>query len=284
MPELPEVEVLRRHLHPLVSGKRLCELRVLKSRVVRPESSRKLTATVKGCWVKGVERRGKFLWLNLAKPRSRSTFPLVIHLGMTGRLFVQPSAAELPRYVAAVFRLGRESLVFRDPRLFGRITLETDSIEQLGPDPIVDEFSVSDLQSAIGQSVQPVKVRLMNQRVLAGLGNIYACEVLHRAGISPFMKSSNLHQPKFKQLHAAIVSTLARQVEFGMGLDLDFVGETKGDGLFYFGSRHGQARKAKERFRVYGRTGEPCGVCGSIIKRAELAKRGTFFCVKCQKE
>ena len=284
MPELPEVEVLRRYLDPLVSGKRLCELRVFKSRVVRPESSGKLIATVKGCRVKGVERRGKFLWLNLVKSRSRSPFPLVIHLGMTGRLFVQPSAAELPRHVAAVFRLGRESLIFKDTRLFGRITLETDSIEQLGPDPITDEFLVSDLQSAIGKSAQPVKVRLMNQRVLAGLGNIYACEVLHRAGISPFMKSSDLRLAKFKKLHEAIVSTLARQVEFGMSLDLDFIGETRSDGLFYFGSRHGQARKSKERFRVYGRAGEPCGICSSIIKRAELGKRGTFFCVKCQKQ
>lgn len=282
MPELPEVEVLRRHLHPLLSGKTLCELRVLKLRVVRPESTKRLTATVKGCRVMGIDRRGKFLWLNLAKPRSQQTFPLVIHLGMTGRLFVQPDAVKLPSHVAAVFRLDQELLVFKDTRSFGRITLETDSIERLGPDPLVDDFLVGDLRSALGQSAQPVKVRLMDQRVMAGLGNIYACEVLHRAGISPFMKSLDLSPAKLKQLHAAIISTLARQVKFGMDLDLDFMGETKGDGLFYFGSRHGQSRKAMERFRVYMRSGEPCGVCGSMIERAELANRGTFFCPKCQ--
>ena len=274
--------MLRRHLCPLLSGKTLCELRVLKARVVRPESSKELTATVKGCRVIGVERRGKFLWLNLVKPRSKKTFPLVIHLGMTGRLFVQQNAVKLPSHVAAVFRLDQELLVFKDIRSFGRITLETDSIERLGPDPIADVFLEGDLRSALGQSAQPVKVRLMNQRVMAGLGNIYACEVLHRAGISPFMKSSDLSPANIKQLHAAIISILVRQVKFGMGLDLDFMGETKGDGLFYFGSRHGQSRKAMERFRVYMRSGEPCGVCGSMIERAELANRGTFFCPKCQ--
>ena len=282
MPELPEVEVLRCYLQPLLSGKTICDLHLLKPRVVRPESSKKLIATINGCRVSGIERRGKFLCVNLAKTRSQKTFPLVIHLGMTGRLFMQPDTAKLPSHTAAVFRLDDELLVFKDSRSFGRITLETDSIERLGPDPILDDYSVDDLRLALGQSAQSVKVRLLDQQIIAGLGNIYTCEVLHRAGISPFIKSSDLSLANLKKLHAAIISTLVSQVEFGMKLDLDFKGESKSDGLFYFGSRHGTARKTKERFRVYKRMGEPCGTCGSIIERGELAKRGTFFCPKCQ--
>ncbi|HAH97763.1 MAG TPA: hypothetical protein DCO70_00405, partial [Verrucomicrobiales bacterium] len=193
--------------------------------MVRPESSKKLIATINGCRVSGIERRGKFLCVNLAKTRSQKTFPLVIHLGMTGRLFMEPDTAKLPIHTAAVFRLDDELLVFKDSRSFGRITLETDSIERLGPDPILDDYSVDDLRLALGQSAQSVKVRLLDQQIIAGLGNIYTCEVLHRAGISPFIKSSDLSLANLKKLHAAIISTLVSQVEFGMKLDLDFKGE-----------------------------------------------------------
>ena len=282
MPELPEVEVLRCHLEPLLVGKRVSGIQLIKSRVLRPETLRQLGNGVAGCSIKGVGRKGKFLRLDLAKARSRTTFPLTIHLGMTGRLFVQDSGDPLPVHTAVVLGLGRKRLVFRDPRSFGRVTLETDSLDQLGVDALSVEFTVDQLGAAFSRTSQAVKVRLMDQRHIAGLGNIYACEVLHRARVSPFVAASELRLAKLKLLHRAIRATLGRQIELGLKLKLDFAGEGKSDGLFYFGSVSGQAPQSRERFRVYGREGEPCSTCGTDIERVEQAKRGTFFCPQCQ--
>lgn len=282
MPELPEVEVLRCHLEPQLLGKRIKHVEVLKSRVVRPESGGELAESINGCTIRGVGRKGKFLWLNLARPRSRLEFPLTIHLGMTGRLFLQSMNQPLPKHAAVVFDLDGEKLVFKDVRTFGRVTLETDSIDLLGVDALSDAFTVERLSAAFANTGQAVKVRLMDQRFIAGLGNIYVCEVLHLAKISPYAKSSALPLAKRKALHRAIRTTLARQVEFGKGLDLDFPGEGQNDGLFYFGSTLDQAQNSKEQFRVYGRVGKSCQTCGVEIERVELAKRGTFFCPSCQ--
>ncbi len=282
MPELPEVEVLRCHLEPLLVGKRVTGFQVLKPRVVRPETPRQLQGGVAGCSIKGVGRQGKFLWLDLAKARSRKTFPLTIHLGMTGRLFVQDSDCPLPGHTAAVFGLGRKRLVFRDPRSFGRVTLKTDSLDQLGVDALSGEFTIPKLMDAFSRTSQAVKIRLMDQQHIAGLGNIYACEVLHRARVSPFSAASELRLAKVKALHQAIRVTLQKQIELGSKLKLNFAGEGKSDGLFYFGSTPGQAHQSRERFRVYGREGEACPACGNKIERVEQAKRGTFFCPQCQ--
>ena len=284
MPELPEVEVLRCHLEPLLRGKRIEGVRVLKSRVVRPESPRQLERGIDLCSIRGVGRKGKFLWLNLASPRSRSTFPLTVHLGMTGRLYTRGADDSLPKHAAVVFDLGRERLVFKDPRSFGRVTLGTESIDQLGPDALSVEFTAAHLSEAFERTGQAVKVRLMDQKRIAGLGNIYACEVLHRAKVSPVAPASGLRLAKVKALHRAIRATLSQQIALGLKLDLDFAGEMKSDGLFYFGSALGQARQPKESFRVYGREGKPCGFCGREIERIEQAKRGTFFCPRCQRD
>ena len=201
---------------------------------------------------------------------------------MTGRLFVQDSGDPLPGHTAAVLGLGRKRLVFRDPRSFGRVTLETDSLDQLGVDALSDEFLVERLRDALAITGQAVKVRLMDQRHIAGLGNIYVCEVLHLARVSPFEAASKLPLGKVKALHQAIRNTLQKQVELGLKLKLDFAGEGKSDGLFYFGSASTQTPQSRERFRVYGREGEACPTCGSKIVRAEQSKRGTFFCPQCQ--
>ena len=274
--------MLRCHLEPLLVGKRVSGIQLMKSRVLRPETLRQLENGVAGCSINGVGRKGKFLRLDLAKARSRTTFPLTIHLGMTGRLFVQDSGDPLPVHTAVVLGLGRKWLVFRDPRSFGRVTLETDSLDQLGVDALSVEFTVDQLGAAFARTSQAVKVRLMDQRHIAGLGNIYACEVLHRARVSPFVAASELRLAKLKLLHRAIRATLGRQIELGLKLKLDFAGEGKSDGLFYFGSASTQAPQSRERFRVYGREGEACPTCGSKIVRAEQSKRGTFFCPQCQ--
>ena len=134
MPELPEVEVLRLRLDSLLANKKLVDVDVLKSRVVRPELPKLLKDKIVNCTISKVRRRGKFLWLELKHFQSESTFPLIIHLGMTGRLFIQKNIKSLPKHSAVVFKLNNEYLVFKDPRSFGRVTLDTDcciGVEQI---------------------------------------------------------------------------------------------------------------------------------------------------------
>ena len=282
MPELPEVEVLRYHLDSLLTNKKLVSVDVLKLRVVRPECPKLLQDKVVGCTIKGVGRKGKFLWLELERAQSRTTFPLIIHLGMTGRLFIQKSNKSLPKHAAVVFKLNREYLVFKDPRSFGRVTFAADSLESLGVDALSRDLTEEMLASVIQTTNQSVKARLMNQKHIAGLGNIYSCEVLHKSKISPFIKGSSLCLAKVKSLRKAISMTLHNQVSFGLSLDLDFEGEFKNDGLFYYGSKSGRDNQLKEPFRVYGREGESCRNCGSIITRSYQSNRSTYYCPECQ--
>ncbi|MEC9330847.1 MAG: bifunctional DNA-formamidopyrimidine glycosylase/DNA-(apurinic or apyrimidinic site) lyase [Verrucomicrobiota bacterium] len=282
MPELPEVEVLRCHLDSLLVDKKLVSVDVLKLRVVRPELQKSLQEKIVGCTIKGVGRKGKFLWLQLERRQPESTFPLIIHLGMTGRLFIRKSNKSLPKHAAVVFKLNREYLVFKDPRSFGRVTFDVDCLENLGVDALSSDLTEEILASVIQNTSQSVKARLMNQKHIAGLGNIYSCEVLHKSKISPFIKGSSLCLAKVKELRKAINVTLHNQVNFGLSLKLDFEGEFKNDGLFYYGTKSVRDNQLKEPFRVYGREGEPCRNCGSIIMRSYQANRSTYYCPECQ--
>lgn len=284
MPELPEVEVLRRHLAPLLIGKTIRAIEVHKFRIVRPGPPVALQKKVAGGLIEAVQRRGKFLLFGLRR-REEKILTLVIHLGMTGRLFVQPATRPLPMHVAAVFQVGRNAMVFKDTRGFGRITLDLGTINTMGPEPLEDGFSAEKLANGLA-SRQTVKARLMNQSVVAGLGNIYACEALHHAGISPNARAEKLGPVRIRRLHDAILKILGEAVDFGSDLDLDWEGSEPGDGLFYFGGKEGTFSQGGliERFRVYGREGEPCGGCGTRIRRIEQNGRGTFYCPRCQKQ
>ncbi|MAD25030.1 MAG: hypothetical protein CMO44_12745 [Verrucomicrobiales bacterium] len=282
MPELPEVEVLRCHLDSLLANKKLVSIDVLKLRVVRPERPKLLQEIIVGCTIKGVGRKGKFLWLQLQRGQSESTFPLIIHLGMTGRLFIQQSNKSLPKHTAVVFKLNSEYLVFKDPRSFGRVTVDEDCLENLGLDALSSDFTEEMLASVIQNTSQSVKARLMNQKHIAGLGNIYSCEVLHKSKISPFIKGSSLCLAKVKELRKAINMILHNQINFGLSLKLDFEGEFKNDGLFYYGTKSGRDYQLKDPFRVYGREGEPCRDCGGIIIRSCQSNRSTYYCPDCQ--
>lgn len=283
MPELPEVEVLRCHLDSFLTNKKVISVDVLKLRTVRPRISKSLKENIDGCLIKGVERKGKFLWLKLKRSQSKTTFSLIIHLGMTGRLFIQKTNKILPKHAAFVIQLNRGQLVFKDPRSFGRVTLDTDCLKNLGVDAFSCDFTEEVLSSVMLNTSQCVKDRLMNQKHIAGLGNIYSCEVLHKSKVFPFIKSSLLSLSKLKELYEAINLTLRNQINFGLSLDLDFEGEFKNDGLFYYGSKSLRNNKLIEPFRVYGREGEPCRDCGSIIMRIQKANRSTYYCPKCQK-
>jgi formamidopyrimidine-DNA glycosylase len=284
MPELPEVEVLVRHLAAVVPGKHVIDVRVFREKVVRPTTTVELVAALKGSTFCGVRRRGKYLLFDLATSSASPGAELQIlgHLGMTGRMFVVPKAVPLPKHAAVVFDLGNEHFVFEDTRYFGRLTLDLSPLEQLGPEPLDRSFTARVLAGALARSSQPVKIKLLDQRVVAGVGNIYASEALARAGIHPKTPSRSLNLEQTQRLWRAIRRVLREAIAAGSTVPLDFEGTGARDGLFYYGRSAATPESYTERLRVYGRQGEPCGRCGEPIERIFLAGRSTFFCPQCQ--
>lgn len=279
MPELPEVEVLRRHLAPRLSERRVQGVHVHCPRVVRPGTPEGLIDLMRGAVCAGIRRRGKHLlfdWRCLDGVL-RTT---VGHLGMTGRFVIEPVDAPLRRHVTVELDLGDERCCLVDPRRFGRFALETESTEErLGPEPLEDGFTVDALKEGLAGSRQVVKVRLMDQSVVAGLGNIYVNEALHLAGVHPDRASAGLNRRELERLHAAIRTVLEEAVRRGAAAELDFA--EGADGLFYFGSRSGGGMG--ETWRVYDRAGAECGRCGGRIRVMRRAGRSTFACGECQK-
>ncbi len=280
MPELPEVEILVRHLAPQLRGAgiRTCEVR--KPRIVRPDLPDELARALRGATVLAVRRRAKFLLFDLRSRTGERT--LVGHLGMTGRMFLQPPGSPVPRHAAVVLDLGDRVWVFEDPRGFGRLTFDAAVLEGLGPEPWDERFSVAGFRAALARSRQPIKVRLLDQSVVAGVGNIYASEALYRARISPRRAAGRLAAAEVARLREAIREVLAEAIRVGSTLPLDFVGRDGGDGLFYYGREAGIPGSDTERLLVYDRAGLPCACCGTVIRRIVQGARSTFYCPKCQ--
>lgn len=283
MPELPEVEVLVRHLNPLLKRKRITSVQVRRERIIRPTSVRELNAALMGATFGEVTRRGKYLLFELRRTRGKKSRQLLGHLGMTGRMYLLPFGAALPKHAAVVLGLGRANFIFEDTRYFGRFTLDTSSVELLGPEPLSDAFNADALIDALGRSTQAIKVKLLDQTVVAGVGNIYASEALFRAGISPRKPARKLSKLEAAALVKAVRSVLARAVKSGSTIPLDFAGAGKKDTLFYYGSAAGQSEFYEERLLVYDRAGMPCTKCRAPIRRITQAARSTYFCPGCQR-
>lgn len=282
MPELPEVEVLVRHLRPLVIERRICGVEVRRAKSVRPDTAAAFRARLIGGRIRALERRAKFLVFTLESRPLRAAFPLVGHLGMTGRMFLQPRRTALPKHAAVVLDLGGECLVFEDPRYFGRLSLDAAPLEQLGPEPLADGFAPADLRAVLGCSRQPIKVRLLDQQALAGVGNIYASEALFVAGIPPTLPCVRLGPKRVARLWRALRTVLQEAIDFGSTVPLNWSGQNGSDGLFYYGRDPAAPDYYEERLRLYGRQGKPCRVCGTAIRRRVLAARSTFSCPRCQ--
>src|SRR5436190_23467280 len=176
MPELPEVEVLVRCLAPRLRDKTICRVEVRRARVLRPTRPPELKRALTGAQFVDLARRAKYLVFSLRQPGGEGTFHLLGHLGMTGRMFLQPLNAPLPKHTAVALNLGTENFVFEDTRYFGRFTLDTSAQEGLGPEPLGDEFTIEYFFHALRRSTQAIKVKLLDQSLVAGVGNIYACE------------------------------------------------------------------------------------------------------------
>jgi formamidopyrimidine-DNA glycosylase len=282
MPELPEVEVLVRHLNPLLRNKTVRGVNVRREKVIAPNSVRKLTRALRGAKFISLARRGKYLVFSLRSPRHPNRVQLIGHLGMTGRMYLLPAKAVLPKHAAVVLELGRTKFVFEDTRYFGRLTLDARSLHGLGPEPLDGEFTAAKFGEALKRSCPAIKVKLLDQSLVAGVGNIYASEALYRAGISPRMAARRLRPAQVLALWQTIREVLAEAIVCGSTVPLDYAGTGKRDGLFYFGRTAGTPDYYEERLRVYDRAGKPCVKCGTEIKRLVQAARSTFYCPKCQ--
>jgi formamidopyrimidine-DNA glycosylase len=279
MPELPEVEVLVRHLAPRLLGRQVRSFRVLRSRVIRPTPARRLVRALRRAVIQNVSRRGKYL-LFAFRGAEGQEFTVLGHLGMTGRMYLLKKTAPLPRHAAVVLDLGNENFIYEDFRYFGRFTLDLAPLAQLGPEPLAREFTSGHFARELARSSQAIKVKLLDQHLTAGIGNIYASEALFRAGISPATPARDLTRGQIERLRRSIRGVLREAIQRGSAALLDFASGK--DGLFYYGSTPDAVESQAERFRVYGRAGEPCTRCGSFIGRMPQGGRSTYYCPRCQ--
>jgi len=256
---------------------------VRRARVLRPTRVSTFKRTLRGARIATLSRRGKYLLFEFQPSGQKNTRILIGHLGMTGRMYLLPKNGSLPKHAAVVFGLGDERFIFEDTRYFGRLTLDAAPIEGLGPEPLNSEFTVESFIAHLARSAQPIKVKLLDQSLVAGLGNIYASEALFLARISPRTAAKRLNHESVKDLWRAIRRTLTDAIEFGSTVPLDYEGVEERTALFYYGVKSETSRHYEERLWVYDREGQPCRRCGTKIRRIVQAARSTFFCPKCQR-
>lgn len=284
MPELPEVETIRRGLLPLVIGRRVVEVTVRERRLrwpIAPAALRRLT----GARLLGVRRRSKYLLVD-----TDAGVTLLMHLGMSGRIWVSESARPARPHEHVVFKLddGRD-LRFADPRRFGMVDLVPDDrldrhprLRGLGPEPIGDaagggadgamaEVLAERFWRATRRRKKPVKNFLMDTRAVAGVGNIYASESLHRAGIRPARAVGRMARADWGRLVAAVQAVLGEAIEAGGTTLRDFFNAEDEAGYFAV------------RLRVYDREGKGCPRCRAVVRRKVMAGRSTFYCPGCQR-
>lgn len=264
MPELPEVETIARKLEPELIGKTIKDTDLRWSRTLAAPSPKKFREQIRGQKITGVSRRAKFFILSL------STFHLLIHLRMSGDLYIRNSTIKPDKHDRLVLKLsGNKSLVFNDTRKFGRVWLTSnpeETLGNLGPEPLGREFTPQWLYKSLQKKRRQLKPLLLDQAFLAGLGNIYTDEALHLAKLHPLKRSDSVTQEQAEALHEAIRKILREGIRRN-GASIDWV---------YRGG------KFQNYFRVYGREGEPCQVCGTQIEHITVGQRGTHFCPNCQ--
>ncbi len=263
MPELPEVETIRRLLAPRLTGRRIVRAEFPERRSLRGDPA-KTAARLEGQTIRAVGRRGKHLLVEL-----ESGLLLAIHLGMTGSL---EWGGERGAHTRALLQLDRGRVLFDDPRIFGRIELceaVPKRIARLGPEPL--EIGPAEFIARLRARRRMLKPLLLDQAFLRGLGNIYTDEALFRAGIHPRTLAARLSPERVRKLHTAIRAVLKAAIAAGGTTISDYVDPEGNPGGF------------EVRLRVYGRAGEPCPRCRAPIRRTVVGQRGTYFCPQCQR-
>jgi formamidopyrimidine-DNA glycosylase len=274
MPELPEVETVRRHLEATVLGRTVRAVR-LSGKKLRAPVSRGLARRLGGRTFRGVRRHGKYLLVDLDQDLT-----LVSHLGMSGRwlFFAQPPLRAMPHVHARIAFTDGSELWFQDPRRFGLLKLiETAAaakdagLRALGPDPIATPPTGAGLYAIGRKAKTPVKVFLLDQKRIAGVGNIYASEILHRAGVDPRRRASGLSEAEWQRVAGETTAVLEEAIA------------RMGTTFSAYRTLWNEPGAYGEQLRVYDRGGEPCRRCGTPIRRVVQAQRSTFFCPACQK-
>lgn len=292
MPELPEVETIRRALVKPLEGRRIASAELRLPRLLLGFPAADFAAKLQGQTIRRVVRRGKYLVLELSKDS------LIVHLGMTGQLtHASMHAEENPRFLRTVTGLqkpegahpvdkhthlllhfaGESRLMFRDPRTFGKLVLvpgkawaEHPRLRKLGPEPL--EMKALDVAKTFPlHSIRPIKALLLDQEFLAGVGNIYADEALFLAGVHPRRKVKSLKPAERTKLLEAVKTVLRKGIKYQGTTFSDYRKPDGGKGDNY------------ERLMAYGRGGRPCRTCGETLRKTVVAQRGTVFCPRCQK-
>lgn len=270
MPELPEVETTVQGLVPVLAGRRLVTVEARRAdlrRAFPPDLRQRLAGAV----VTGLGRRAKY---GLIETDRGDT--LVFHLGMSGRWRIDPAELGSHDHFLLETDRGRRA-VLHDPRRFGSLDLvRSESLEEyepfrrMGPEPLAEEFSAAFLKQVLAGRRAPIKAMLLDQRIVAGLGNIYVCEALHMAGIAPGKAAGTISLDRHRRLVEAIKTVLVAAIEAG------------GSSLRDYARPSGELGYFSRQWRVYGREGERCG-CGTAVRRRTDSGRSTFFCPRCQR-
>ena len=268
MPELPEVETIRAQLAPRLQGRALARVEILDPRLTRPHDLFEVVEELEGDVVVAVERRGKYLLLRLA-----SGLALLVHLRMTGSFGFEPVSHE-----RAVLELDDGTrLAYRDVRRFGtwlvldEVELDPYLAAKNGPEPLGSRFGAAWLGRQLARRRAPLKAVLLDQRVVAGLGNIYADEALWRARLNPLRPANEVSEDEVRRLVRAIRAALRAGIA------------RQGSTLSDYRTPDGASGSMQDEFRVYGRDGLPCRRCRAVIAKTRVGGRGTWYCPRCQR-
>lgn len=271
MPELPEVETVVRQIAPDVVGRTIRSLDVAWARTLTGGSRAAVERRIVGARIAAARRRAKWIVLDLARDRGA----LLVHLRMTGRLFVRTPKQAASAYLRLSLGLsGRRRLDFEDVRKFGRVHWCANAdvfTTALGPEPLSDELTADDLFERLSSRRRMLKPLLLDQTVIAGLGNIYVDETLFASGLHPTFPSDRITRDDAARIHANMRRILARAIECqGSSFDV------------FYRTPEGQPGRFQDEFLAYGRDGCPCRTCGTELVKLTIAQRGTHVCPTCQ--
>ncbi len=276
MPELPEVEMVTRHLRKLVGGRTIIKAQLIRPGLAPENSPRQFAAALRHGRIDEIGRRGKHILIHLSNART-----LITHLRMTGRFLYLDAGAPNPKHTHALFQLDNEKkLAFEDQRHFAMMLVaktadlnEVRHLSKLAPEPFSGQFTPAYLHKTLQRSDSQIKLVLLDQTKVLGLGNIYAAEALHRSGISPKLPASQLSRPRTEILHREIVSVLTEAIanDSTLNTDPEDIGASYPGGVY------------ESMTRVYERAGLPCYNCATPIRRFTQGARSTYYCPRCQR-
>lgn len=274
MPELPEVETIVNDLRPHLVGRTIVRCELLFPTIVRHPEPEVFIDSVAGQRIESVSRRGKYIFIGL-----ENDLLLVVHLGMTGQLRLVEPTTPLEKHTHVVFDLdNRLQLRYRDPRRFGRLLLGTKeallqskTMPRLGPEPIDPDFAADELYRRLRRRRAALKAVLLDQSAIAGVGNIYADESLHRARLRPDRLAGSVSKKSAQRLHESLRESLQAAIQ------------NRGSSVDTYRDAWGEIGGQQEKLLVYGRAGEPCFTCGRPLSVIRIAGRSTVFCRHCQR-